>query len=411
MMKIEKLPARAMLYAILISLLVAIIAGALVSLSFSQRMLQERAFLQERLIRNAASGIQLLLSLEEPPINPIDLFDNQRDSLKLEKIPWGLFELGRSTAFHGQDSFIKVVFLGWVPQTEQRAALYLADGNSPLAVCGSTEIIGDAYLPRAGVKRGHIPNANYQGTKMVYGEIKISKINLPAFNEKKLTALKNMPTDLLANTSLEGDTIVGSFAEAPKIIKGGLLRVDNIVLKGHLILIAEQAISFGANAVVEDILVFAPQIIFEEGFVGQLQAVAGDSLYVAPNCRFLYPTTLGVLRSSDNQTAAYLHIDSLAEVKGLVWLKDLAGGRQKAQARIASSTFIEGEVYVDGFLDFQGVVYGRVACRKFSLRTAASVYENHLLNCKIDIHKRHKAFLLPDFWAIERPKKAIVKLL
>ena len=410
-MKNKKLPARAMLYAILISLLIAIIAGALIIMSFNQRMLQERAFLQERLIRNAASGMQLLLSLEEVPDKAIDLFEKQRDSLTLERSAWGLFELGRSSAFHGRDTFTKVALLGLLPQAAQQAALYLADGNSPLAVCGKTTIIGDAYLPRSGVKRGHIPNAHYQGEKMVYGDIKVSKINLPAFNEKKITELKNMPAELIANASLDQDSIIGNFANPPTIIRGQVLRIDRKVLKGHVILIAEQAIYFGANAVVEDILAFAPQIIFEEGFEGQLQAVAGDSLYVASNCRFHYPTSLGVLRSKVNEAAAFLQIDSLTELKGIVWVKELVTGRQKARAVIATSSFIEGDVYVDGYLDFQALVYGTVACRKFSLRTAASVYENHLLNATIDVTKRHKAFLLPSFWEEMGKRRAVLKWL
>ena len=159
----RKLKARAMLYAILISLLIAMIAGALIALSFSQRTLQERALWRERLIRNADSGLQLLLGLDNLPSKAVDLYGKKQDSVLLSKKAWGLFEVASSQSFHGKDSISTSAMIGLKPYGKHQSALYLADGNTPLALCGETEIRGKAFLPRAGVKRGRVAGQYYSG--------------------------------------------------------------------------------------------------------------------------------------------------------------------------------------------------------------------------------------------------------
>jgi len=50
-------------------------------------------------------------------------------------------------------------------------------------------------------------------------------------------------------------------------------------------------------------------------------------------------------------------------------------------------------VYSNGFLELKGEVFGSVVCQSFILRTASSVYENHLLNTTIDITKLPKNYV------------------
>lgn len=410
----KKLPARSMLYAILISLLIAMMIGALIGLNDGQRYLQQKALLDEKLIRNAQSGIQFLLANPEMSFQEkyIDLFEEKKDSVRLELSPWGIFDIATACAFHGQDSFSVAAFIGLAPEGAQDAALYLADGNSPLAVCGKTEIKGKAFLPRSGVKRGNIPNAAYQGTQLIYGATATSDYSLPEFSKEKITRLlKLLEENDFSEAALE-DSLFVSFLSPPLLIKGDVLYINKHTLKGKIILIAKQSIHFGPEADVAHIIAIAPKITFEEGFSGCLQAIASDSLQVMPECRFNYPSSLGLLRRKSQAESPCLSIDSFSVVKGLVWMQEMESGPKKTLVHIAKHAVVEGAVWVDGYLSFSGTVWGQVACRKFILQTAASLYENHLLDATIDIGKRDPAFLLPNIMeGNQRKKKGIVEWL
>lgn len=410
-MKRKKLKARAMLYAILISLLIAMIAGALVSLSFGQRTLQERAFWRERLMRNADSGLQLLLGLDQLPRKAVDLYGKEQDSVLLSKRAWGLFEIATAQSFHGRDSVSKSAMIGLQPYGKLQSALYLADGNTPLAICGETEIRGKAFLPRAGVKRGRVAGQYYNGKELIYGTRARSQIALIPIQKAKLEALQNLKKLQIDPVPLDKE-IEQSFEKEAKMIRGESLNLNQLRLKGQLLIVANKEIYVGANSVLEDVILVAPKIKFESGFRGNLQALATDSLIVGQDCHFEYPSSLGLLKEKSSDHAAFLKIDSLSTVQGVVWLKELVYNRKKARANIAPETLIEGDLYIDGYLDVKGNVYGHLSVKKFSLRTAASVYENHILDVKIDYNRRHKSYLLPDFWEqSEGAKKGIVKWL
>jgi len=296
--------------------------------------------------------------------------------------------------------------LGGIPSDKTATALYLADGNTPLAICGNSFIQGTAFLPRAGVKRGRIAGQYYQGKKLIYGLKKQSKIQLPAFSKEKIAALKKLTT-LQKNQVLIEDSLVQSFRHPLQVLRAPQFILGKQVLKGHILLIAEKAIEVGPKTQIENVILMAPQITFKSGFSGQLQAIAFDSLLIEQDCHFSYPSSLGVFQQKQKSTPAYLQLDSLSTVKGFVWMKALASSRQKGKAHLAASTIVEGEVFIDAYLDFKGKVYGQVSTKKFSLRTAASVYENHLLDVTIDRSKRHKAYLSPTIWA-SNPLKGIV---
>ncbi len=101
------LPAKALLYAILISLIIAIISGALVSLSYTQRLLQGQAIGKERLYQNVHSAIQLAMALEQPLAKTeLSLFGGANDQVSLSKQAWGLFDLVVAESFIKDRSYV-----------------------------------------------------------------------------------------------------------------------------------------------------------------------------------------------------------------------------------------------------------------------------------------------------------------
>ncbi|MEZ5199162.1 MAG: hypothetical protein R2764_23105 [Bacteroidales bacterium] len=68
---------------------------------------------------------------------------------------------------------------------------------------------------------------------------------------------------------------------------------------------------------------------------------------------------------------------------------------------------LSGQIYWDGIFDFKGKVYGSVACKKFLLKTPSSIYENHLMDVRIDLESLSKHYTGIELTGTERVKKVI----
>ncbi len=398
------LPARALIYAILISLIIAIISGALVSLSYSQRILQWQAIEQERLYQNAHSAIQLAMSLEQPLAKTsISLFEGANDQIYLTKQYWGLFDLVIAESYIKDrtylDSTSKVALLGAPLAKKWQNTLYLADQNYPLVLAGNTKIQGTAYLPDEGVKGGYIAGQPYRGKKKIYGTQKKSERQLPTIQATKLASLRNA-FELAGNTFVQ-DSLVQSFRKAPLIIRRKIISLDNQVLKGNVILIADSLIQFGNNCQVENILAFAPVIEFETGFKGSLQAFARQLLWVGESCQFYYPSVLGILQKSnfkreDNIGDLGIQIGSNTTIQGLI-LAQKTSTDYVPKIKIAPNALIHGQIYCNADLDIRGQVEGNSIVWRSFVKNRSGYYQNYIMDAQLNYSALNKDFLLPSF--------------
>lgn len=398
------LAARTLIYAILISLIIAIISGALVSLSYSQRMLQWRAIEQERLYQNAHSAIQLAMSLEQPLAKTsLSLYGDANDQVFLTKQYWGLFDLVIAESYIKDrtylDSTSKVALLGTTLASKWQHTLYLADQNYPLVLAGDTKIQGTAYLPDEGVKGGYIAGQPYRGKKKIYGTTKKSDRQLPNIQAAKLASLENA-FDLAGNTIVQ-DSLVQSFRKAPLVIRQKIISLDHQLLKGNVILIADSLIQFGNNCQVENILAFAPVIEFQSGFEGSLQAFARQLLWVGETCQFYYPSVLGLLQQkniprADQKGELGIQIASNTTVQGLIFAQKTSTD-YVPKVQIAPNALIQGQIYCNADLDIRGRVEGNTMVWRSFVKTRSGYYQNYIMNAQLDYSALSKGFLLPSF--------------
>ena len=68
---------------------------------------------------------------------------------------------------------------------------------------------------------------------------------------------------------------------------------------------------------------------------------------------------------------------------------------------------IKGQLFVNGTIDLKGSIHGNVTTKSFTLRTAASIYDNHLLNATIDATKLSTYYLNPLFFKGTKPNKIV----
>jgi hypothetical protein len=77
---------------------------------------------------------------------------------------------------------------------------------------------------------------------------------------------------------------------------------------------------------------------------------------------------------------------------------------------IAKNAIVRGLVYTDQFVDIKGSIVGSITCNKFILRTISSVYDNYVLNAKIDYYDLPKYFINAGIFSKKsKNEQAIVK--
>lgn len=389
------LKASALFYAIVISLLVGMLTGSLILSAYFNRIEVESYINEEKLQLNAVSGINYLLSssVDHQGADPvaIDLFDAGSDSVSLQKIAWGVYEIALSSAASNGRQVKLAALAGSLLNNEQKYSLWISDQDRPLSIAGKTVIRGDAYLPKAGVQRAYIEGQSYSGDKMVYGNIKQSSRAIPIFEK----SLSSKISGLLTGSFSENDSVINIdevdtlkrsfFQDAVIVYEAGEIVLNNICLAGHIIVSSSGKITVGANASLNDVILTAPKITVKEGFTGTLQAFASDTLIIEKKCTLLYPSAFGVLRTMRSPDHVLLSVDEGTILRGaLIGLQDSYDIRKQLLVQIGKETRITGQVYSSGLADIKGKVAGSVTASRLLLKTPSSVYENHLLDATID---------------------------
>src|SRR5689334_22602042 len=126
---------------IVISLVLAIICSTMILLAYFNRIHQQREDDLNRVERNLTSAINLVLADSSVYIQPhtetFDLFDEQKDSVTIQRELWGLFGVASVNTFHNRRSKQAHFFYGRYMSDTLNACLYVAEHNRPIALAGN----------------------------------------------------------------------------------------------------------------------------------------------------------------------------------------------------------------------------------------------------------------------------------
>lgn len=404
--------AHALYFTLVIALIIAMLSGSLILVAYYYRIHSINTETQNKLLRNLSSGTSLLLSsdsdLEYNKSITLDLFDEQNDSITIQKIPWGLFDIGIINSFKRKNYIHRAFMYGFLPKNDG-TALYLQDLNRPLSLCGKTILRGTCYLPQAGVKRAYIAGKSYQGSKLLYGTRKKSNKKLPKLQKVRLDQLIKQLRDIKAAAVPNKDINDNSFLLPTTIEKLETTTLDTIY-SGNLILYSPTHVTITNDAILHNTIVYAESITVEKGFEGKAQLFAIDSITLEKDVSLNYPSSLGILKNEKTDQQPFISVGENSTVTGIIFTLQAEYDRLKTMISLNKGSIITGQVYSDGFIDLQGQVLGAVYTHKFSLKTPASVYENHLLDAEINIEKLPEDFVSSSLFDFEDKKKIITWL-
>jgi hypothetical protein len=244
------------------------------------------------------SGIAYLLAGNENTsgsVEGLDLFGDRTDSVLIAKKKWGIFTLATVKSFVLADT-LKRSFMMGIETTNDALAVYLSDEDRPLSVSGDTQITGDVAVPKAGMRKSYVESRPYSGDQLVYGKIQDSKRTLGGLEKKWISEIEEKldfdPSALSALTA--GDEHVSFFAAAKEFNVSGLTKINNN-LSGQVTLYSDTTIRISAGAKLDNTVIYAKSIVIADGFKGNCQLFARDSIIVGNGVMLGYPSVLALV--------------------------------------------------------------------------------------------------------------------
>lgn len=410
-----KLKAGALQYTIFISVVIALLVFAFISLTYVQEKLRIKSALFEDVVQNSDLGFQYL--------SQKDIHFNEQTSLVLDretvaetvaiKKHWGIFDIATISSTRGKEALTKTALLGGYQK--EKTALYLVDEFQPIIVVGDAKIEGKAYLPEQGIKAGSIAGHSYQNQQLVYGPIARSTAKLPEIiNREYVKTFKNEINDNRENEYIdyiENSKIVNSFDQPPKILWSRVpIDLQFIELTGNIIIQSETEITVFASAKLKDIILVAPEIEIRDQVEGNFQAFAEKNIKIGKDCLLSYPSALvlieeNIITNAEPQTAQekinQITIDNGSDVRGIVAFlsENETTANYKPQVVIEENATITGEVFCDQNVELKGTVNGSVYTKGFIANQFGSIYKNHICNGKIlssDLSEQYSGLQMKD---------------
>jgi len=398
---LKKIKAGALQYVLVISVIIAIIIVAFISLVYLQQRMNIKHQFTKEAITNVQIGFESLKQQKVPyDLNtPVHFYDNEIAVSTLIKKHWGIFDLAIVNSKVKNEFFQKIGLLG--VQHSKRDALYLKDNNNALVLVGKTKITGSVSLPKQGVKSGNIAGVSFYGNPLINGSRKASSSSLPQIQNIEFVKdfYQNYAINEMKNIELEDRVkLHQSFTEKTWLYTATkTILLKNISLSGNIVVSSKTAIVVEASANLEDIILIAPKIKIEKNTTGNFQAIARKSIEVASDCTLNYPTALILLNENntsvqafnrDEQAKEQIHVSKNTIVKGMVvYCSENNTSAYKTHIQIDDSAVIKGEIYCSKNLALQGSVFGSVYTNHFIVKKSGGVYINHLYNGIINVKK------------------------
>lgn len=400
----KKFKAGALQFAILISVVVAVLLSSFLLLTHTQQRLHQRVGFAQETIRISHTGIAYAKQQQlayNTVITP-DIETVPVESLTLQQSHWGIYDKLIAQAQWKKHTHQKIALLGGQFPSNERPALYLEDTNTPLVLVGNTSITGNAYLPRQGVKAGNIAGNYYQGNTLINGDINPSNRTLPQLSKAKKDYLEAL---IFGRPPLADSLYIQSTSailehqfdqDALWLYRSGVIDLTG-TYRTNIIVKSDTLIRVSAFAKAENIILVAPIIQISSGFSGTIQAFASKGIEVSENVSLNYPSAvlLWEKETDDNATTDNIQIALRkgSRISGSVAYIGTATQRiTRPKILLETESLVYGEVYSEQPIQLSGSVEGSVFTHGFATQERGSIYQNHIYNGAIDVRNLPESY-------------------
>jgi len=351
------------------------------------------------------SALTLYLSApdryQNKAINSLPLFGDTSRRVQITQKPYGLLDLITAETNYRGKILSKTLLAGKDPYQSDSVALYVPDRQQILYASGKSSIQGNAVLPAKGIQSASIEGKPLQLAQPVSGSLSPSGDSLPSLAPsviEKLNLIQNL------DSLCSGATPISELYQAS--ITNALsenihwygsdddFQISGFEAKGGVGFCSSGTILIQKDAILRGTLVTASRIIVEDGFCGEVQLFAQDSLVIGKECLLRFPSV--VCLSSNNVSNLHMEIKENSSIEGTVLVYQPQLAAQKPFLAVKEGVLIVGQVYHQGKINLLGTIHGSLYCETFYLKTDRAHYENHLLDNEIDFLKLPRLFVSID---------------
>ena len=397
--------AHSLLYAIYVCLIVSIICGALLYFSNLYNQLNLYYNLQEELYIQNQSVLNFALGNKTTPVE-IEKDANSGIEGSYQTKSYGLLSLVLSQSYISNDTVSSVHFVG--TRNLDKNAIYLTNLSKSLSYSGEVKLIGNNQLPSTFIETSYINNS--LNKLVTEGKISVSELKLPEINpdfKRIFFSIKSESTRLIDIEKPKDSLYYNSFFNNTKEIQVKSI-LSNIIFKGNFVLRSEDSIRVKKNTVLEDVILIAPKITFEEGFKGTVQAFATKGIELEEKVTLNYPSVLCVYNQSLDESK--IKIKKECHITGAVVLFGNNDTQiDKNTIEIEEKGLLFGDLYCSGKLMLKSNVYGSVYTNRFFLKTASSSYENMISDIEINTEKRPAYFVSIPLFNTQKTTYGVIK--
>lgn len=402
---------------LMISLLIVIVCATLLSISYVHRLFYLGIERKERLTQNFTAAITLLLNeaFKSDTSFKLSLYEGLNDTVYLQKDHWGIYELAIISSRIGNDSLKKAFLLGFKSRDSLKA-LFLADEDRPLTITGKSLIRGTAYLPKSGIKVGYVEGRSYEGTTLVHGlkrtstsTLKEPEPGLISRIRKFIATSKNtsVPIVFPVDTGLSNSFFENSLKYS---CDGTSSNLSGKKISGHVIVSSDSVLVVDRSTSLNQVILIAAVVKIADHFKGNLQVFATDSIQVGKSVKLEYPSALILLKADTAKFQPRIIIGSQSIIEGQVFAWEKAKSLLQPVIFLAKDAKIIGEIYCKGYVaPEQGVeINGLVSTIRFMAKRSSSLYENYLIDVKVDRTQLSPYYLSPTLLRDSLTKRKIL---
>lgn len=397
--------AHSLLYAIYICLIVSIVCGALLYFANLYGQLNLYYNLQEELYINNQSVVNFALGNK---ILPNEIPPDEKTGIEgsYEAKQYGVLTLLLAKSSIRTDTVASAHFVGCF--TADKTAIHLANFSRSLSYSGNVILSGDNQLPSTFIETAYINNKPNKLT--VQGKNMISEILLPEINpnfKKIFGGIQAQRADLSDVDKPKDSLYYNSFFnETKEIVVNPILA--NVIFKGNFILRSKDSIRVRKNVVLEDVILIAPKITFEEDFQGTVQAFATKGIELEQKVSLNYPSVICVYNESKDESK--IKIKKAGKIRGAVILFGSSFETlDKNTIEMEEEGLVRGDIYCSGKLFLKSKVYGSVYTNGFFYKTQSSTYGNVIADIEINANKRPAYFIAIPLFDTKKTAYGILK--
>lgn len=402
----KRLSSSALGYAISFMLLIGLVASGVLFISSANKRMERYHNMKEHLIMN--NYFALVHGARSQNQGKEQIIHASGDTSEITRRDWGAFRVIVAETHHKVGSVKKSSIVGYETD-DSHPALYLPERKQTIKLCGETRIEGTVFIGERGAERGHIAKQSYKGDKLIYGKQKQSERSLPGLK----SSLRNEDITKYRENCVKIDPIMKdtsfSFSEDTRLVSiTDQLFLQNSI-SGNVVLHSFDTIVVMSNCQLENVILIAPNVRFEEGFTGSVQVIAHETIRLGKDVKLNYPSALILNEERKNETLDKhgIFLAENAQVLGGVLLFSQMPDSRKTLFLQVDNARIGGLVYNLGETELKGEIIGYLYTNQFSLRAGGGQYSNHLLNAKISSDLLPKEMIVPNWLAkakVTKPK-------